>query len=112
MSSRRPRDEVINLLGFIGLVGVIGYVVLAAKLGIPFAIPVGVIGSISAAIALRGPLGQYLAHGGSRGEALPDETTGQLLGEIDDLRNRVAELEERVDFSERLLARQPKGAEQ
>jgi len=112
MSRRTPRDEVINLLGFIGLAGVVGYVILAAKLGIPFAIPVGVIGSIAAAIALRGPLGQYLAHGGARGDGLPDETTGQLLGEIDDLRTRVQELEERVDFSERLLAQQPKGADQ
>jgi hypothetical protein len=112
MSKRGPRDEVTSTLCFLGLAAVIGYVILAAKLGIPFAIPVGVIGAISAGIVLRGPLGQYLARGGARGDALPDETTGQLLGEIDDLRNRVAELEERVDFSERLLARQPKGADQ
>jgi hypothetical protein len=112
MSKRGPRDEVTSTLGFIALVAVIGYVILAAKLGIPFAIPVGVIGAISAGIVLRGPLGQYLARGGARGDALPDETTGQLLGEIDDLRNRVQELEERVDFSERLLAQQPKGADQ
>lgn len=112
MSKRDPRDEVTSTLGFIGLAVVIGYVILAAKLGIPFAIPVGVIGAISAGIVLRGPLGQYLAHGGARGERLPDENTGQLLAEIDDLRNRVQELEERVDFSERLLARQPKGLDQ
>ena len=34
-----------------------------------------------------------------------------LLAEMDELRNRVQELEERVDFSERLLASQARTAE-
>jgi hypothetical protein len=89
-------------------VGLFGYIILSIKLGIAFAIPVGIIGAIATAVALQGPLGKAIARrlgGGSSIEA--DETTGALLGEMDELRHRLAELEERVDFSERLLARQP-----
>lgn len=94
-------------LTVVGGVGLFGYIILAVKLGIAFAIPVGVVGAVATAIALHGPLGKAI---GRRLEGTPlptDETTGSLLDEMDELRHRVAELEERVDFSERLLARQP-----
>lgn len=86
-------------------IALVGYFVLAANLGIPFAIPVGIVGSIAAAIALHGPIGKAIARrlegGPPPGSELPPE---QVLGELDELRQRLAELEERVDFSERLLA--------
>ena len=46
-----------------------------------------------------------------RGEILPPETEDlqAKVAEIDELKRRVAELEERVDFAERLLARQREG---
>ena len=46
-----------------------------------------------------------------RGELLPPETEHlqAKLAELDQLKQRVAELEERVDFAERLLARQREG---
>jgi len=46
-----------------------------------------------------------------RGETLPPETEDlqARLAEVDQLKQRVAELEERVDFAERLLARQREG---
>ncbi len=84
---------------------IVAYGFLAINLGIPFAIPVGVVGSIAGAIALHGPVGKALAR---RLEGAPppgaEPPSEQLLGELDDLRGRLAELEERVDFSERLLA--------
>ncbi|HEU5217103.1 MAG TPA: hypothetical protein VFU23_00490 [Gemmatimonadales bacterium] len=49
----------------------------------------------------------------NRGRGLEDQERQMLedlqsrLGELDDLKHRVVELEERVDFSERLLARPP-----
>lgn len=46
--------------------------------------------------------------GGFRNDPAPDELTGQLLGELEEVRSRMQELEERVDFSERLLAGIPK----
>ncbi len=46
-----------------------------------------------------------------RGEALPPETEDlqARLAELDQLKQRVGELEERVDFAERLLARHREG---
>ena len=45
-----------------------------------------------------------------KGETLADsEELHARLVELDDLKQRVAELEERVDFAERLLARQREG---
>jgi hypothetical protein len=87
------------------VVAVMGYIYLAEELGIPFAIPVGIIGSIATAIALHGPIGKAIARrlegAPAPGAELPAE---QVLGELDELRQRLAEVEERVDFSERLLA--------
>ena len=95
-------------LSILGGVILFAYIILSARLGIPFAIPVGIVGAVATAVALHGPLGKAIGRrldGGSPVEA--DETTGQLLGEMDELRHRLSELEERVDFSERLLARRP-----
>ena len=93
---------------FIGLGTLWAYAFLSARLGIGFAIPVGVVGALVIGVTLRGPLGQALARKLGLREASPDEVTGQMLGELDELRARLQELEERVDFSERLLAQVPK----
>jgi hypothetical protein len=71
-------------------------------------IPIWIAAMVGIATALRGPLGAAMAKR-IAGEpvdanALPPEET---LAELDDLRRRVYELEERVDFSERLLAQRP-----
>lgn len=95
-------DRSLRGLAVLGLAGAVGYLVLALTLGKGFAIPVGIISAISAAAILTGPLGKALAdrlHGGAVG-GVPDE----VFAELDDLRTRVAELEERADFSERMLA--------
>jgi hypothetical protein len=105
---REDRNPIVNALGVGVLVVLIGHVILALNLGIPYAVPTTIIGSIAAAVALRGPLGQALArriHGGTSSE-LPLET---VMGELDELRGRILELEERVDFSERLLAQKRDG---
>ena len=46
-----------------------------------------------------------------RGDLIPPETEDlqARLAELDEMKRRVAELEERVDFAERLLARQREG---
>ena len=71
----------------------------------PFAVPVVLFASIAAVMILRGPFGRALAEliAGRRGrDAHPSEL---LLAEVEELRRRVGELEERLDFAERLLAR-------
>ncbi len=105
MAPREGSGAVISAIGSIGIAAVIGYVVLAARLGVAFAIPVGIVGAVALMVALRGPLGQAL---GNRIQGIDPAPAllppAELLNELDELRGRVAELEERVDFSERLLA--------
>ena len=80
-----------------------GYAIVAVQLGLGFAIPVGIVALVAAAVIFRGPLGQALARrleGGAGRQGEQDAT----LHALDELRGRMAELEERVDFAERLLA--------
>lgn len=80
-----------------------GLVVVTAMLGgaaIPIWGTVGVFGWLT----MKGPVGEAIAariHGEVEGEmAVPEE----VYAELDDLRTRMLEMEERQDFAERLLA--------
>lgn len=93
-------------LWFGGLVGTGALMVATLTLG-PASIPIWGIALGALAVVARGPVGRALGRriaGGETNPATPD-VTGELLGELDELRTRVLELEERMDFSERLLAR-------
>jgi hypothetical protein len=85
------------------LAAMVGYVVLAVTIGEGFAIPTMVLATIGGTIVLRGPVGQALAHRLHEGTVAPPE---ELLAEVDELRQRVGDLEERLDFTERLLTQQ------
>lgn len=80
----------------------VGFSVVAVNLGLGFAIPVGIVALVAAAVIARGPLGKALARrlegGSAQGD--PDAT----MHALEEMRGRMAELEERVDFAERLLA--------
>jgi len=80
-----------------------GFAVVAVKLGLGFAIPVGIVALVAAAVIFRGPLGQALARRLEGGSARPGDQDSTLHA-LEEMRGRVAELEERVDFAERLLA--------
>lgn len=109
MDDRKSISAFTIPLGVIASVGIVGYVFLAWYLGLAFAIPVGVIGALATAAILTGPVGKAVAQRlGLRNPPPPHEVSEQALEELDQLRARVAELEERVDFSERLLAGLPK----
>jgi hypothetical protein len=65
--------------------------------------------SIGSVLVLRGPLGRALADriaGRIHRDPAVNADVDQLAGQVDELRQRLAEMEERVDFAERLLARQ------
>jgi len=67
-----------------------------------------------AAIIFRGPVGRAIGRriAGEETGGVPPELPAEILDELDGLRHRVGELEERVDFSERLLAQkqaEPRG---
>ena len=78
----------------------------------------GVVGVFIPIVAVSGfflwmislsPLGKALAERLRRGAVAPPRDTAEqaeLLSAVEDLRREVAELAERVDFTERLLARQ------
>lgn len=62
-----------------------------------------------AVIVLRGPLGEALLRAIANADRDPDEvqpTDPAVLQEIDELRAQLGELQERVDFTERLLAQE------
>jgi len=75
--------------------------------------------SVSAAFVLRGPVGRALAQwisGWSHNEAkwmelkaakegVPLGDVDQLRAEVDDLQRQLAEVNERLDFAERILAK-------
>lgn len=102
MTADRRTIPLVALLGT-SLGALFVHAILAVKLGEDYFIPVTVIGAIGAVVVLRGPLGQAIAERirGGTGSELPPE---QVLNELDDLRSRLTELEERTDFSERMLA--------
>lgn len=73
----------------------------------PFIVPVVMFLSIAAMVILRGPLGKALADriAGRRPEVPSREDGDHVSAELDEMRQRLSELENRVDFAERLLAK-------
>jgi len=77
--------------------------VVTSRIG-PAAIPIWAITAWGAMMVFRGPVGQAIGRsiGGQIQEGRAD-VPPEVYAELDELRARVGELEERVDFSERLL---------
>lgn len=73
----------------------------------PFLVPISLFLTVGAVLIFRGPLGRAIGEriaGRSRG--LEHSADAEALrGEVDELRWRLTELEERLDFTERVLAR-------
>lgn len=85
----------------VAVAGAVSFAVVAVRLGEGFAIPVGIVASIAVAVVLRGPVGKALARRLEGASAAPPE---EMLQHLDDVRARMGELEERLDFTERVLA--------
>ena len=69
------------------------------------AIPIWGFAGVFAVFAVRGPIGQALARRlDARQANEPVEVPPELYAELDELRARLGELEERADFAERLLS--------
>ena len=69
-------------LTLVAIFGIIGFSAVASKLGLGFAVPVGIIGAVAGAVILRGPVGHALARrlaGETGGQAGIDEATAPLL---------------------------------
>ncbi len=91
-------------LGAAGVAGALAWV--TSMIG-PASIPMWAITGWAVMMVFRGPLGKALSARIS-GEAIDGnvEVPPELYSELDELRNRLGEVEERVDFSERLLTKQ------
>lgn len=63
--------------------------------------------SLAAVFILRGPLGRALGEriGGGRRDAADDREIQDLKTEVAELRQQLFEVQERLDFAERVLAR-------
>jgi len=87
---------------------------------VPAVAMIGIALVIGTTVVLRGPMGKALA-GWIRGWSKTDErwlavqaakhgavprATESVLAEVDELKRRLSEVEERLDFAERLLARE------
>jgi hypothetical protein len=75
-------------------------------------VPITFFVSLAAVLIFRGPMGKAIAEAIRRQPPWadrpppPDVDTERVSAELDELRQRLAELEERQDFTERLLALQ------
>lgn len=71
----------------------------------PFDVIVLIGFSVAAVKIFVGPIGHAIADRIRGVRSLPAAPDPELLAEMDQLRGRLAEVEERLDFAERLLAR-------
>lgn len=64
--------------------------------------------SLATVFVLRGPFGRALAEriAGRARTGSEDQDVRELKGEVEELRNQLYDVQERLDFAERLLARQ------
>lgn len=75
-------------------------------------IPITFFGSVAAAVIFRGPIGKAIAEAIRRappwadGPPQPDVDVERITAELEDLKQRLADLEERQDFTERLVTQQ------
>ncbi|PYO42316.1 MAG: hypothetical protein DMD29_03835 [Gemmatimonadetes bacterium] len=62
--------------------------------------------SVASIFVLLGPVGRALGERLSGRKRLDDQELRDLRGEVEDLRHQLGDVQERVDFAERLLAKQ------
>lgn len=89
------------------LAGIFAFATMGMQMGEDFAVPGLIALSVVGVVIFKGPVGKALARRIENGPGV--EQQGEVLGEVDELRGRVMELEERLDFTERMLskAREP-----
>jgi hypothetical protein len=95
----------------LGAAGVAGALAWVTSLIGPASIPIWGFAAAGAIVTFRGPLGQALATRISGNTPDQLEVPPEMYAELDELRARMGELEERVDFSERLLTQKNEGGD-
>jgi hypothetical protein len=95
------------------MVGVSGFLLIGGlakaseALG-PLSVPIWLAAIAGAVVVLKGRIGEMILTAiAERDQELPEgEHDGALIHEVDELRSQVAELQERLDFTERLVTRE------
>ncbi|HEY4321134.1 MAG TPA: hypothetical protein VGM77_08120 [Gemmatimonadales bacterium] len=107
--ARERGKESIGTVAFgvgLGLAGVFFSLALVSRVLGAASIPIWVVTIFGATGMMYSPLGKAIAARVHQKDTAPEtsELADQLYTELDDMRARVAELEERVDFSERVMS--------
>ncbi|UCF41411.1 MAG: hypothetical protein JSW43_03515 [Gemmatimonadota bacterium] len=79
----------------------------------PFLVPMSLFFTVGAVLIFRGPLGRAIGEriAGRPRDLEQSAESEALRGEVDELRWRLTELEERLDFTERVLAQHKQGGQ-
>ena len=110
MGRRRTKGRIPPAIGLVmvsGILLMVGLMKATSVLG-PLSVFVWAMAIAGVVYVLKGPLGEAILHAIAQGD---EELNGsgippELGHELEDLRAQVVELQERVDFTERLLARE------
>jgi hypothetical protein len=105
--SGRIDNRYLIVATILGLAAIGAYTTMAMTMGEDFAIPSLIALGVVGAVIFKGPVGKALGRRLEHGA--PAEPSPEFMAEMDDMRSRVMELEERLDFTERMLskAREP-----
>jgi len=107
MSHGRIDNRYLVVATILGLAAIGAFTTMAMTIGEDFAIPALIALGVIGAVIFKGPIGKALGRRLENGAPL--EPSPEFMADMDDLRGRVMELEERLDFTERMLskAREP-----
>jgi hypothetical protein len=101
MKSKDSDSLSLQVVATVIVAAAVCFTIVATRVGEGFAIPVGIAGAVAFAVVMRGPVGRALAR---RLEGASAEPSDEVLQTLEDMRVRLGDLEERLDFTERVLA--------
>lgn len=107
MNKGRVEIRYLVVATILGLAGIAAFTTLGMEMGEDFAVPGLIALGVVGAVIFRGPVGKAIGRRLEHGA--PAEPSPEFLAEMDEMRGRVMELEERLDFTERMIskAREP-----
>jgi hypothetical protein len=103
MSQGRIDTRYLVVGTILGLSAISAFFGLAMEMGEDFAVPGLIVLGVVGAVIFKGPVGKALARRIEHGA--PAEPPAEVLNELDDMRGRLLDLEERLDFTERMLSK-------
>lgn len=105
MMPGRVRGGALAIFMGVSVISLLGGLIVATALMGAASIPIWMVGMITTGVVLRGPVGRAIAGqiAGEQGGEL-QAVADHAYAELDEIRHRLLEVEERLDFAERMLA--------